>query len=447
MGNSGAAAAADQPEDAEPSLPGTAGHPETEVDRGPVPESADESAQHVSDALCRGFERPIGAIGFNMARAVDVRQIYGLTNQLDRIAGDIARTQSLLRTSLITKLAINDSFIASTTQAVAKAVIASDLTRFNVRLPVHSASIRFPNPGVAGHILPAAGDLGFLDRISSMVGSWDRGLLDAKRRLAASAAAMLANPYQDLFRGIANLESSRIAAVGSLVDLSAMTATGGLVDLLRSWRRIAETGLGVLRGIARAAYLAALHARDGVLNGDDGPVAWFIEEWLSMRVTPERIEAVSAALLEDGWDVGVPENHDELLAELRKRSVHQARVLRPIWENQLNYRSIGSLDRTITTSNGTIFSIADLVPDPQTTEALALANQCEEQRLRMVLRQLRPDELLVTNVYAENSDFTWAEAARVAGVPDPVAMGERVRRKLKRLGVEQNRRHVQTGAA
>jgi len=81
-----------------------------------------------------------------------------------------------------------------------------------------------------------------------------------------------------------------------------------LVDLFRSWRETAESGLGLLRGLAGAAYRAALRARAAVVHGDDGPVAWFIETWLRMRVTPERVEAVSAALLEQGWDADVPED-------------------------------------------------------------------------------------------------------------------------------------------
>jgi hypothetical protein len=246
---------------------------------------------------------------------------------------------------------------------------------------------------------------------------------------------------------MASLAAARVGAFGSLADVAAVSATAGLVDLFRSWRETAETGLGLLRGLARAAHRAALRARAAVLNGDDGPVAWFIEAWLRMRVTPERIEAVSAALLEEGWDADIPEDPAPLLTDLRVRTVLQARVLRPIWQTQLNYRTIGRLDHTVTTSNGTLLTVADLVPDPRTTEDLVLANECEVQRLRRVLSRLKPDELQVTNVYAGRSELTWAEEARLAGAADPAAMGERVRRKLKRLGAEHNRRLVRPGGA
>jgi hypothetical protein len=280
-----------------------------------------------------------------------------------------------------------------------------------------------------------------------MVNSWDHGLLGTSGRLAESAATLAVAPYQDLLRSMASLASVRVGAFSSLVDFAAMNATAGLVDLFRSWREIAETGLGWLGGLARAAHRAALCARAAVLNGDDGSVARFVEVWLHMRVTPERLEAVSAALLEEGWDAVVPEDPAYLLADLRNRTVRQARVLRPFWETQLNHRTIGRLDHAVTTSNGTLLTVADLVPDRQTTEDLVLANECEEQRLRCVLSRLKPDELQVTNVYAGRSELTWAEAARLAGAADPAAMGERVRRKLKRLGAEHSRRLVQAGGA
>jgi hypothetical protein len=213
-----------------------------------------------------------------------------------------------------------------------------------------------------------------------------------------------------------------------------MSAAASLADLLLRWREVAESGVGVLRGLARAAYKAALHARAAVLRGDNVPVARFIKTWLGLRVSPERIEAVSAALLEEGWDVGIPDDPAYLITDLRKRTARQARVLRPIWETQLNHQTIGMLDEPVRTNNGMLLTIADLVPGARPIEDLVLASEWEEQRLRRVLDRLKPDELRVTNIYAQRSELTWAEAARIAGAADPAAVGERIRRKLKRLG-------------
>ena len=91
---------------------------------------------------------------------------------------------------------------------------------------------------------------------------------------------------------------------------------------------------------------------------------------------------------------------------LRRRTRRQARVLKPIWETRLNFRTVGQLDHAATASNGTLLRVADLVPDPQTTEALALASEYEEQRLDLVLSRLKPEELQVTTVYARRSELT-----------------------------------------
>ena len=98
------------------------------------------------------------------------------------------------------------------------------------------------------------------------------------------------------------------------------------------------------------------------------------------------------------------------------------------------------LDRPVRTSTGMLLTVADLVPGAQPAEDLVLVGEWGEQRLRRVLGRLKPDELRVTNVYAQRSELTWAEAARIAGAADPAAVGERIRRKLKRLGAEDERR-------
>jgi hypothetical protein len=149
---------------------------------------------------------------------------------------------------------------------------------------------------------------------------------------------------------------------------------------------------------------------------------------------------VSAALLEEGWDTSA-DDLGQLVSDLEGRTRRQARVLRPIWETRLNYRRVGLLDQPVVTGNGTLLPVADLVCDPHVTEDLALAAMEDHQQpICRVLDRLKPDELDVTKLYAQHAQLTWTEAARVAGAPDPVAMGERVRRKLKRLGAEHDRR-------
>ncbi|MFF0001421.1 hypothetical protein [Streptomyces avermitilis] len=66
----------------------------------------------------------------------------------------------------------------------------------------------------------------------------------------------------------------------------------------------------------------------------------------------------------------------------------------------------------------------------------------DDERLNTVLHKLTPDERQVVLAHAEGEGTTWTEAAAVAGATDPAALGERVRRKSKRLAAEQTRRAV-----
>jgi hypothetical protein len=308
-----------------------------------------------------------------------------------------------------------------------------------------SAAFSLPRLNIAvNHILPVIrADLRFRQAIATMPAAWNLGLRQHNYQLGNSMTGMLA-PHHELIRNLGSLiPAVTIAGVARSVNLTAVSAMPGLVGLFQHWRELADFGTGLLRGVARAAYTAALHARAAVLRGDNGPVAQFIENWLNLRATPGRIEAVSAALLEEGWDASVPDNPGQLLTDLRRRTGRQARVLRPIWETQLNHRTVGMLDQPVSTRAGTTCTVADLVRDPRTTENVALTGTRDhEQRLHQVLDQLKPDELTITNIYAQRDNLTWAEAARAAGAADPATKGERVRRKLKRLGTEHQRRLI-----
>jgi hypothetical protein len=447
MTDPGAFADNQQPRVTEPVVPGSAGDPQTEVAASPPYDRADASSQAIS--ICQEMLARETASRFQIVPALQVTPIYvaQIHDSYGYWARDIAEARVALLANVMPKVSIADQVLPplGIKQAISKMAIPPDIGLVKINQSVVSSAGSLPVTSVGGNIFPAARDLGFDQAISRMVNSWDHGLLGINQQLVESSAALM-TPYQDLIRNIGSLASTSVVAVVSPVNFAAMTATAGVVDLLRSWREVAESGVGLLRRLARAAHRAALGARAAVLNGDDEPVAWFIEAWLGMRVTSQRIEAVSAALLEEGWDASIPEDPAHLITDLRTRTVRQARVLRPIWETQLNHRTIGRLDHMVMTSDGTPLTVADLVPDPQNTEDLVMANECEEQRLGRILSRLKPDELQVTNVYAERSDLTWGEAARLAGAADPAAMGERVRRKLKRLGAEHNRRLVlQTG--
>ncbi|MEU6547017.1 hypothetical protein [Streptomyces sp. NPDC046859] len=70
----------------------------------------------------------------------------------------------------------------------------------------------------------------------------------------------------------------------------------------------------------------------------------------------------------------------------------------------------------------------------------------EDDRLNRVLRRLDPAERAVVFAYAEGEGTTWTEAA-AGGATDPAALGERVRRKAKRIAAGQARRLAMTPSA
>ncbi|MFE7236062.1 hypothetical protein ACFY3J_34075 [Streptomyces sp. NPDC001231] len=79
-------------------------------------------------------------------------------------------------------------------------------------------------------------------------------------------------------------------------------------------------------------------------------------------------------------------------------------------------------------------TLYDLIRGCPAAQDLALGARPDDPRITRVLDQLRPKEELVALMWAHPSVTTWAEAAFLAEATDPVAFGERVRRKLKRLG-------------
>src|SRR5260370_40234280 len=103
---------------------------------------------------------------------------------------------------------------------------------------------------VGERILPAAGvDFGFHQAISKMIASPDLGFLKMNQQLARSAAAMVA-PHHDLLRDVGNFASTSFAALARPVNFTGMSAIASLVDLFLRWREAAESGMGVLRGLA-----------------------------------------------------------------------------------------------------------------------------------------------------------------------------------------------------
>ncbi|MFE5519910.1 hypothetical protein ACFQ9Q_19620 [Streptomyces virginiae] len=180
----------------------------------------------------------------------------------------------------------------------------------------------------------------------------------------------------------------------------------------------------------------ALNARDAVLTDDLARVDAFAARELCLRTGPQWREAVSTALLGD-WAAPldrIGRLHPSSLAQLAAEARVIHRQLTPLWRRKAGHGRVLMLDTPL--GNGaTLYDLVGGRPDPKD-----LILGTEDARLGAVLRALAPEERKVALTWAHWQVTTWTEAAALIGATDPVAFGERVRRKLKRLGIEHTRR-------
>ncbi|MER6781176.1 MULTISPECIES: hypothetical protein [unclassified Streptomyces] len=187
---------------------------------------------------------------------------------------------------------------------------------------------------------------------------------------------------------------------------------------------------------AREAIVAALVARNAAIEGDTATVDEFTRAWLGLGQPQVWREAVEAALLSDWVDrLGYRLSQDAEVAELLKRHAHaEHRYLQPLWERKVRGLRLRMLDEPVSEN----LTLRDTITDRRRPEDTVLGH-VEDDRVREVLRSLTQAEKAVAAVYG-SSRTTWTQAAQAAGAHDPAALGERVRRKLKRLGAQQARK-------
>ncbi len=112
-------------------------------------------------------------------------------------------------------------------------------------------------------------------------------------------------------------------------------------------------GVCPLHAVAAAQHAAsaAYKARDAVVHEDPSvsreAVARFTSAWLGFRPTAEIVEATAVALLYAALDDFDPDDDSALVRRLRRDTVHQNRLLKPLTSTQLCRRPIDSLDRPL----------------------------------------------------------------------------------------------------
>ncbi|RSS67615.1 hypothetical protein [Streptomyces sp. WAC06128] len=205
-------------------------------------------------------------------------------------------------------------------------------------------------------------------------------------------------------------------------------------------RMFAEQLGGMQAPVAREAVMAALAARNSAIEGDWAGVDQFSQTWLGISNPEQWRAAVEMALLGDWVDVlGQRLSKDPEIMELLSRHTNREhRYLQPLWHRQARGRQVRLLEHPVSLG----LSLRELITDHRRPEDHLMRSEVADPRLEAVLAHLAPSERAVAMTYATQR-VTWTQAAAESGAKDPHVYGERVRRKLKRLG----KRHDHPAAA
>ncbi|MEU9662885.1 hypothetical protein [Streptomyces chartreusis] len=183
-----------------------------------------------------------------------------------------------------------------------------------------------------------------------------------------------------------------------------------------------------------------LSARSDLLQGSPLDVTPTVAEVLVQPRGERWSEAQQTALLGSWsdalWDSGrLPgATVGDFKAEVRALY----RELLPLWRRGTRRGRVLSLDADL----GGV-CLYDLIAADVDCLAHTTGGVFDDERLNTVQRGLAPAERQTVYAYATADGATWTEAATEAGSSDPDAFGERVRRKVKRLAAEQQRRTAQ----
>ncbi|MYU02080.1 MULTISPECIES: hypothetical protein [unclassified Streptomyces] len=183
----------------------------------------------------------------------------------------------------------------------------------------------------------------------------------------------------------------------------------------------------------------ALAALQSVMAGDETTIDAFALDVLRLGRSAQWREAASTALLGD-WAApffagcGLATSAvDQLRAETR--DLHRQRAA--LWRHRINGDRLRSLDFAF----GNDLTLYDVIANGLDPYEIHAGTGHGDPRVTKVLEGLTPIERAVATAWANSHVTSWAEAAasvialapaRCTGLT-PTALGERVRRKLKRL--------------
>ncbi|MFJ1961817.1 hypothetical protein [Streptomyces massasporeus] len=182
----------------------------------------------------------------------------------------------------------------------------------------------------------------------------------------------------------------------------------------------------------REAVMAALVARNACIEGDTAAVDEFSRTWLHLSRPQQWRGAVEMALLGDWVDaLGRQLSGDaEIMELLHRHTEREHRCLQPLWKRKSGGRPVRLLEDPIASG----VSLRDVIADHRRPEDGLLLGVVENPRVLAVLAHLALAERAVAMAYSTQR-MTWAQAAASCGADDPDGFGNRVRRKVRRLGL------------
>jgi hypothetical protein len=293
-------------------------------------------------------------------------------------------------------------------------------------------TVRLVRPLVGGSVWPrvVGGQLPFLARQCDMaVAQWAKQMVFPM----AEAIRNMIVPLEFTSRRLSELLQLLCRQWSMALAPMVVSLGPALRRVHELWVGIARAGLGLVRGVACEALLAALDARDAVLRGDRSAVMAFIARWLGWEPIETRVEAVSAVLLEMDW--GQVEATDSLATlqawrEFRMRALQQHRVHRPVWETRSGGYYVDLLHRPVRRlESGELVELGDTLADRHAEAALAAVEPgYDDQRLERVLARLRPADRTVVLAF-EAGASSWRDAAMFCGRPPED--GDKIRCRVK----------------
>ncbi|MGA5872291.1 hypothetical protein [Streptomyces cinereoruber] len=210
--------------------------------------------------------------------------------------------------------------------------------------------------------------------------------------------------------------------------LTMITTTTGMAVLKPDHpaNQTIESGFQAV-GIPVPDVVRALNAREAAITGDRAAIRVYTSETLNRWSGWN--EPISTALLGNWADPLYEEGRlspDALKLFLAEASVINQQ-LKPIWTHETRGKRVRLLDTPI----GDGITLYDVLSGQPATDFSF--EGFADSRLIEILDSLSTDERAVFTSRSRHGVTNWAEAAMAADFPEPKALGEHVRRKVKDL--------------